>query len=767
MGAGAQEPLVLLTHGVSGTPSEQILDSARVVEFPDTDPESMEKSGAAPYRGTFTTYPNQPAHLSREQNRVAYRWGNMTSGLAVQAIWILFAPFALVNVSAWMLPTSPPKNTAAKVSVSIARAVLRLLGLALTATMVAQLAFLIDAVLFSHLSSKHWQNIWETVCLTVLFAAGGFVAFYGDNDRDVDYPTNTPATLAPAVSQDVFVRPSDGRATLLVTTHAVTGLLTATLVVGDDAIPGWLRALVVAMLVIVSAATAACTDPRATSTPLWWTRFFVGLWAVLWVAGAYAVFLAAAMLGPARPAGTMIAWLFYVDALLVALAIVATFCALTLPSSRLAPWFLGTGPSGPWLRGLHGPLVAALGVVWGVGLGMGLTRVVAHLLGRDGPGDLPDIYTDTAWMWGVTVIVCAVGAVVFLVGIVVANGRERSLLTVPQQKSAGLDPTTLTPRAAFTLKLNWSVATAKLTIPACILVVALCAMTSGLFARLDRLTLHLGVVDDSGPVQVIGIVALALIDLLLLRALYKAARSPRKSGRSLGVLWDLASFWPRQAHPLVPPAYAPRAIRDLQRFLERVWEDNPTRDVILASHSQGSMIMYALAYRLTPARPQQISMLTYGSQLGWAYGRAFPAALSHETHLQLRCALHGRWINLVRFTDYIGDGVVCLTRGHTMEPYVAGTGGSIRLARGRYLVEQTLELVSQEHEPVKQQLEPVKQQRKLVEVWLPDPSPADYPPNTTHQHSAYTSDASWDIWIDVLTGGSPPDLAEDQAPPEP
>ena len=741
MGDGAQKPLVLLTHGVSGTPPEQILDSSRVVEVPGTDRESMTESGASPFRGTFTTCPQQPAHLRQQQRRIAYRWGDMTSGLAVQAIWALFAPFALVNVAAWMYPKIPPHNAAAKASVCVARAALRLLGLALTATMVAQLAFLIDAVLFSRITDDFWHTTWVLVSLAALFGVGAFVAFYGNNDTDVLSPTDTPTGGVPLISQDSFVRPSDGRATLLITTHAVAGILTAALVVGADALPGACRALIVAVLVIVSAATAVCTDPRATSTPAEWLQFFTGWWAMLWIAGAgVALVLTASLLDPARPDDTVIAWFFGADALLVAVAIAATFCSLVLPRNRFentrrfSRWWRGTGPAGPWLRGLHGPFVAAIGVVWGAGLGMGLTRVVAFLLDHYGgePSEiyLPDVYTDTAWMWGVTVVVCGLGALVFLVGIVVANGRERSFLTVPQQQSVGLDPLELAPSTKFGVKLNWAVATAKLTIPACVLVVAVCAMAAGLLARGDRLSFHLGIVDGSGPVQGIGIVALALVDLLLLRAMYNAARSPRKSGRSLGVLWDLASFWPREAHPLVPPAYAPRAIRDLQRFLANVWEKEPSRTVILAAHSQGTMIMYALAHRLPMGQQRRISLLTYGSQLGWAYGRAFPAALSHLTHLRLRRELGGRWINLVRFTDYIGDGVVSLARGRVLEPYIGESGASIRLIDGRYVVDQD---------------------HNMAEVWLPDPSPGDYPPNTTHQHSAYTSDSSWDTWITQLT----------------
>ena len=62
----------------------------------------------------------------------AYSWGGLTSGPASRALWLLFLPFILVNLAHWMLP---PVVESRRRSASAAVALLRLIGLTLTMTL--------------------------------------------------------------------------------------------------------------------------------------------------------------------------------------------------------------------------------------------------------------------------------------------------------------------------------------------------------------------------------------------------------------------------------------------------------------------------------------------------------------------------------------------------------------------------------------------------------------------------------------------------------
>lgn len=102
-------------------------------------------------------------------------------------------------------------------------------------------------------------------------------------------------------------------------------------------------------------------------------------------------------------------------------------------------------------------------------------------------------------------------------------------------------------------------------------------------------------------------------------------RTSEKARQAVGVIWDLTTFWPRAAHPLAPPCYAERVVPDLRTRVDWALKRSaPDGLVILSGHSQGSLIVTAVAARLKPEDLRRIRIITYGSQVRALYGRMFP-----------------------------------------------------------------------------------------------------------------------------------------------
>ena len=143
-------------------------------------------------------------------------------------------------------------------------------------------------------------------------------------------------------------------------------------------------------------------------------------------------------------------------------------------------------------------------------------------------------------------------------------------------------------------------------------------------------------VASLGPFATLGMyVALALgLGLVLLFSRVRTSEGTRKS---VGVLWDLTTFWPRAAHPLAPPCYAERVVPELRTRVDwalHYFEDGTDlragNQVVLSGHSQGSVIVCAVLSRLPRADLRRVRVITYGSQIRALYGRIFPAVFGPD-----------------------------------------------------------------------------------------------------------------------------------------
>ncbi|TMR94623.1 hypothetical protein [Nonomuraea basaltis] len=129
--------------------------------------------------------------------------------------------------------------------------------------------------------------------------------------------------------------------------------------------------------------------------------------------------------------------------------------------------------------------------------------------------------------------------------------------------------------------------------------------------------------------------------------------------RTIGVLWDVSTFWPRRSHPLAPPSYAERAVPELQR---RLWWLHDNGGVpLVAAHSQGSVLaVAALAQPCSRPAHDRVTLVTFGSPLRTLYAWGFPAYFNDALFERLAdgpgikvC----RWRNFHYRTDFIGGPV--------------------------------------------------------------------------------------------------------------
>lgn len=178
------------------------------------------------------------------------------------------------------------------------------------------------------------------------------------------------------------------------------------------------------------------------------------------------------------------------------------------------------------------------------------------------------------------------------------------------------------------------------------------------------------------PAQELGALGSVVVSGLVLALLLLGVRtwqSP-KMRTVVGIVWDLVAFWPRLAHPICPPPYGGRATIELTSRAVRLAVHHDVGAVVLSGHSQGSVVCFAALslLRRESERPdpadgeryirqadaaaalRRVGLVTYGSQLQWAYSRLFPHYLGHAELVRLHDDLGDRWWNVHRATDPLG-----------------------------------------------------------------------------------------------------------------
>jgi len=324
------------------------------------------------------------------------------------------------------------------------------------------------------------------------------------------------------------------------------------------------------------------------------------------------------------------------------------------------------GPDGPALRGLAGPVTAMLGiglgnlftagsVVWTAGWLMG-----KGTLGLTLPGP-PQLL-----IWHSTGLPVLALLLLAPLGVLLARMLRRKRALEPQVEAAY--PTGAPHRRTRTAQIAGALAKAALLDSAPLLVGALALLAFLLAAG----ALVGALVEGRTPAlaaartpAVVHAAATALQSLggwlvgaflLALIALGHRAYKSVTTRRTVGVLWDIGTFWPRAAHPFAPPCYAERAVPDLDWRIRTWLAADPERRLVLSAHSQGTVLAAAAIWQLDPQTRARVALLTYGCPLRRLYGRFFPNFMG-VTDLERLHQDAPHWRNLFRVSDPIGGPV--------------------------------------------------------------------------------------------------------------
>ncbi|MDN3024112.1 hypothetical protein [Streptomyces sp. S.PB5] len=683
--------LELLVHGVGGTTPEKMLDDPRTVRITGDDTAAVfrraEDAGADTARRDGSRGEPVPE---------AYVWCNLTSGNASRALWLLLLPFMVVNLAHWMRPAARGRTR----TVRLYGLLVRLAALSLTVLLVA-------AVCEVALDLAAWQCAGNSACadrhswlgfLSPTVSNGGWWSGPGRrlalaallptlltcllwylshrtwNAYESQQPLSHPSELDEDNARTALGRPGFWYGRRLVArlraAHTAAALLTIAAAVGSAAARFDRRAGgpvvldTLGHLLTVTLAAGAATViwvvcrrgrsehrldreldehlvrrlPLAALGVLALTLLYAGWDRPGWESTGR-------LPGDATFGGIALGQ----GLIVIVLAVVARLLHATHPDRRAA------------MRGLGGPAVAMLACALGGVMSGGVSQRVADWL--DGTGTSiagpPVLLT-----WQASVIPPLIVVLLVLCGWL---GRRTWLLRRTELDAVAAAYPDEPEDRARTRSIATTRALAGLTDRAPLIV----AVTSATTLLLGAAALVGALVTEKTPaeagetsyafVQGAADTAQALgswligVGFILFVTWGRRAYKDPSARRTIGILWDVGTFWPRAAHPFSPPCYAERAVPDLT-WRMATWTRATGGRLVISGHSQGSVLAAAAAWQLTPSDRRRVALLTYGSPLERLYGRWFPAhfgpAALSSLHHDVAC-----WRNLYRLTDPIGGPV--------------------------------------------------------------------------------------------------------------
>ncbi|MFD5100377.1 hypothetical protein [Streptomyces albidochromogenes] len=696
--------LELLVHGVGGTTPQDMLGDPRTVRITGDETAAVYRRAEDVEADRATGPGGQVPDGDETRGRPvpeAYVWCNLTSGNGARALWLLLLPFMVANLVHWMQPTTRGLTR----TVRTYGVLVRLLALSLTVLLIAAACEVaLDLAAWQCAGSprcsgdKSWLGFLSTerggwwsqpgrrlaVAALVPAAVTGLLWYLSNRtwsayesqrplpagaEPDPDEPTARPALGMPGFWYGrrlvARLRAAHTAAGFLTVAAALAGaaarhdrraavpLLEATGRLLEGALLA--GAVVVVWVVCRRGRSESRLDvklDRAVTTLLPGSALVLLALTVLYAAWSRPGWVSAGRLPGDRAFGVIA---LAEGGLVVALAVVALTMYRRVPDARTA------------MRGLGGPATAMLACALGGVMTGGVAQRVADWLdGAGTPGEPGGVIAGPpvllTWQAAVIppllVVLLALGA--FLA--VHTWRARRAMAGGIEAEYPDADPDVVRTRRIARVR-----AMAALTdrAPAILGVTAATTLVFGAAALVGAWVTGkvpgraaAGTADfvasAAQAAQALGSWLIGVGFILFVTWGRRAYRDPA-ARRTIGILWDVGTFWPRASHPFAPPCYAERAVPDLTWRMAG-WTDRTGGRLVISGHSQGSVLAAASVWQLPPRARRRVALLTYGSPLERLYGRWFPAffgtacleALSDEVHC---------WRNLWRRTDPIGGPV--------------------------------------------------------------------------------------------------------------
>ncbi len=696
----------LRVHGVSGTPPEALLGCpAEFLELQAGD------KSAGFYRRQPWIDDAQRTEGGSAWRRVieAYSWGGLTSGRASRAVWLLFLPFIFINLAHWMLPPVAGQRRAA----SIAVALLRLIALSFTLTlMLATAVAVMDVTAWQCVGLPQCAAQWGPLSWLATMPRGTQVAAGAvplvlvvvalwrlgrENTREVGRPPN-PAVTADEVplESDTFwcIDPSVLRLRACHVMAWTAGVAALTLAAPLSSTPAPIgMALLVANGVILAIAVLATAWNRATARGgsgadsltrplllLRWITLGLLIVSLVWVAITDVEYPTAPTHYPGLR-GAIYVLLGVQVALLILLFAFTAWSMRGQPKPADPAWR-------PTLRGLTAPFVALIAWLMGGAFSVGIGLWIAQLLGdavistaaanaaigkrattlgntaaafADRVKALnaePPLIVPPPYLWAAVttaVMLVVIIAVVLVVWWVVLPGRTRAELPAVLADYPGTAENDARARQVARARAVAGLADMGVTLiggVALAAVVVIAALTAWYVSERGGFESLPGYSPTITRASVVITLSLAVGLVLVAVQAYR----DRQLRRVVAVLWDVITFWPRANHPLTPPCYAERTVPELLDRLRALAAEPDTR-VVLAAHSQGTVIAAATLLQYDDDSRARVALLTFGSPLRRLYARNFPAYFGTGALPKLAVRQQSRWISLWALSDPIGSWV--------------------------------------------------------------------------------------------------------------